>query len=143
MPLPNSSSPEDHLDFIKPNYQRKYANLHYHSEASDEIGCIEVRTWTTESDIMNQYVQKFPKEAKIFLSEVKAANKGLNNQSGMSELRSIMALGKIPEVVMCAMKFIREDYWDSKRRTLHFFRMFPKLMIGNHNRKDSGNVIVK
>jgi hypothetical protein len=141
----SSSSPEwgDPLDISKPNYQKKFANLHYHSEASDEVGCIYVRPETSALDIMNQYFQKFPKEANIFINEVKWANETLKSEKGMSELRTIMTMGKIPEVVMCAMKFIREDYWEDKRRTLSFFRAFPKLMVGNHNRKDHGNVIVK
>ena len=138
------SNPEegDPIDLRKPNYEKKYANLHYHSEATNELGCIEVRPGSTELDIMNQYVRKFPLEAKIFFDEVKWANDTLIAKNGMGEYRTIMSLGKIPEPIMCAMKFIREDYWESKRRTIAFFRMFPKLMVGDHRRKDSGNVII-
>ena len=142
---PSSLSPEGDspIDISKPNYQKKYANLHYHSEATDEIGCIMVRQETDALDIMNQYCQKFPKEANIFFHEVKLANEQLSSNSGMSDMKTIMSLGKVPEVIMCAMKFIREDYWESKNRTIRFFRAFPKLMIGNHNRKETGNVIVR
>ena len=142
---PSSLSPEasDPIDISKPNYQKKYANLHYHSEATDEVGCIQVRQDTTAEDIMNQYVQKFPKEAKIFFQEVKDANSMLASNTAMSNLKTIMSLGKIPEIIMCGMKFIREDYWESKSRTIRFFRAFPKLMIGNHNRKETGNVIIR
>lgn len=141
-----SSSPEpvdSPLDVRKPNYQKQYANLHYQSESTDEIGCIEVRPGTTEEDIMNQYWRKFPKEAQLFLNEVKWANDNLKARSGMSELRSIMSLGKVPEIIMCAMKFIREDYWEDKRRSISFFRKFPKFMVGEHTNKPATGLIIK
>lgn len=140
----SSSNPEsDPIDIRKPNYDRQFANLHYQSEATGELGCIEVRPGFTEENIMSQYCSKFPKEAQLLLEEVKWANQNLKNNSGMSNLRSIMSLGKVPEIVMCAMKFIREDYWESKSRSIRFFRKFPKFMVGDHSNKKATGIIIK
>lgn len=144
----NLSSHEDGnldsvLDLRKPRYDKHFANLHYQSEATNEIGCIEVRPGTTEEQIMDQYWKKFPLEAKMFMEEVRIANQELYSQNGMSEGRRMMSLGKVPEIIMCAMKFIREDYWDDKRRSINFFRKFPKFMVGNHNQKRQGNIIIR
>lgn len=133
----------DPLDFRKPNYGKKTANLNYQSEATGEFGVIEVRPGTTEEQIMDQYVRKFPKECKLFLTELANANASLNAASGMSKEGTMMVMGKIPEVLMCAMKFIREDYWESNARTRAFFRKFPKLMVGDHRVKSTKGVIIK
>lgn len=131
------------IDIRKPNYEKQFANLHYQSESTNEIGCIEVRPGMTEEMIMDQYWRKFPKEAQLFLNEVKWANDTLKSKSGMSDLRSIMSLGKVPEIVMCAMKFIREDYWEDKKRSIAFFRKFPKFMVGDHSVKAATGIIIK
>jgi len=139
-----SSNPEPNpIDIRKPNFDKQFANLHYHSEATEELGCIEIRPGTTEEQIMEQYWRKFPKEAQLFLNEVKWANSNLKNNNGMSELRSIMSLGKVPEIIMCAMKFIREDYWQDKKRSIAFFRKFPKFMVGEHSNKAATGIIIK
>ena len=86
--------PNDPLDVRSPNYNRKFANIHYMSDDTMEKGCIEVRESTTPEDVLFQYKIKFPKECNLFLKEVKESNQELLRTSGMSVLiQSCAAMG--------------------------------------------------
>lgn len=142
--LPPSDTPaEDALSLKKPDFSKKFANIHYQSEATGEYGTIRIRFHTTIEDVFSQYCQFFPKEAKLFLDEIKMRNQSLLNSKGLSLNRSMMTAGSIPEIIMTACKFLYgEDYWEDKKNTLDFLRSNPKLMIGDHSRKNLGNSII-
>lgn len=143
-PLPQSDTPQaDALAMRKPDFSKKYANIHYQSPSTDEYGTIVIRQNTTVEDVLMQYCRYFPKEAKLFRQDVKSANDELISRSGLSENRTMMSLGKIPEIIHTAMKFLEgETYWDDKRNMLDFIRSYPGFMVGEHKRKDSGNIII-
>lgn len=142
--LPHSDKPaEDALALHKPDFSRKYANLHYQSDSTDEYGTITIRPNTTVEDVLTQYCRYFPKEAKLFREDVKSANQELLNRSGLSENRTMMSLGKIPQIIHTAMKFLEgERYWDDKRNMLDFIRSYPGFMVGDHTRKSTGNTLI-
>lgn len=134
--LPPSDTPaEDALGLKKPDFSKKFANIHYQSESTGEYGTILIRFGTTVEDVMTQYCQHFPKEAKLFMEEIKMRNATLANQNGMSEGGRMMALGSIPEIIMTACKFLYgEDFWEDKKNSIAFFHTFPKLHVGQHRR---------
>lgn len=143
---PDSSTPNaDALALRKPDFSKKFANLHYQSETTGEYGTIMIRQHTTVEDVLTQYCRYFPKEAKLFREDIKDANRELDESSGMSQNRSMMSLGKIPEVIHTCMKFLEgERYWDDKRNMLDFIRSHPGFMVGDHSaKKTSGNIIIR
>jgi hypothetical protein len=55
-----------------------------------------------------------------------------------------MSLGKIPELIHTACKFLYgEHYWDDKKNMLDFIRSYPGFMVGDHTQKRHGNIIIK
>lgn len=139
---PNAANPlEDALSMRKPDFSKKFANIHYASEVTDEIGCIVIRDNTTMEDVMRQYCSQFPKEARIFMDDIALEKQKLFNSNGMSANKTMLSLGSIPEIIVTAAKFIYgEHYWEDKRNTLDFFRQNPKLRIG-HTKGPSGTII--
>lgn len=143
---PDSSTPaSDALAMRKPDFSKKFANIHYQSESTGEYGTITIRHNTTVEDVLTQYCRFFPKEAKLFREDVRQANQELTERSGMSQNRSMMSLGKIPEIIHTSMKFLEgERYWDDKRNMLDFIRSYPGFMVGDHGiKKTSGNIIIR
>lgn len=131
----------DPLSIRKPDFTKDIANIHYMSDATQEIGTILFRRGkTTLEDILRQYCRQFPLEAKIFNEEVKSANSQLTASSGMSHGGRLMAIAKIPDIIMTACKYLYgESYWDDKRHTLDFIRSNPGFMVGDHSHKDRGS----
>lgn len=131
------------LDTITPNFNRKTANLHYQSELTGEFATIVIRPNTTEDDVLSQYGQKFPRECAQMINTIQELSKSLNTPTGMSKEGVIMALAKIPEVVFLAMRFIDVEYWEKPGAMLRFVRKYPRFGIGDHSRKDRGNIIIR
>lgn len=140
---PNAATPlEDAMSLRKPDFSKKFANIHYASEITDEVGCIVIREITTMEDVMRQYCQQFPKEAKIFMEDIALEKAKLLNSSGMSKNKTMLSLGSIPEIIVTAAKFIYgEHYWEDKRNTLDFFRQNPKLRLGEKRGPSTGIIV--
>lgn len=139
----NPETPNDALAIKKPDFSKRFANLHYQSESTGEYGTILIRESTTIDDVLLQYCRYFPKEAKLFHDDVIQANSELASRSGLSQNRTMMSLGKIPEIIITACKFLfGENYWDDKKNMLDFLRSHPGFMVGDHTRKSTGNIII-
>lgn len=138
--LPNDDGVDSALDLRKPNYNKDYANLHYETENTGEIGTIVIEPNTTEDDVLRQYAQKFPIEADRFIEEVKYDNANLSKLSGMSNGGRMMSIGRVPEILQCALKFVHgESFGDDKTDWIWFFRRNPKFMLGDHRVKATSN----
>ena len=135
----------DAMALRKPDFTKNQANMHYMSESTGEVGCIVFRRGQTSiEDIFRQYCRQFPLEAKLFAEEVKSVNQQLVNSKGMSIGGRMMSIAKIPDIIMTACKYLYgENYWDDKKNTLDFIRQNPGFMIGDHSRKEHGNIIIK
>lgn len=131
------------LDSVTPNFSKKFANIHYQSELTGEFGTLKIRFNTTEDDVLNQYARLFPKECAHFLAEMKELGQSVINPNGMSQLRMMSSLTKMPELIFMAMKFFDENFWSNKANVLRFVRKYPKFQIGDRSRKSTLGVIIK
>ena len=129
------------LAFRMPDMSKSILNMHIMSDEG-ELATIQLRKGMTAQQLINDYTKTFPKETKKFLEYIRMRNQGLLHESGMSEHKSIMDLGSIPEVIKIGMSFLfGEHYWSKKSNLYGFFRKFPKLMIGSHSKKTTKGVI--
>ncbi len=123
------------LGYTLPDFDKPVLNMHLMSDEG-EIATIQLRKGMTAEQLVDDYTKAFPKETKKFLSYIRMRNQGLLNDTGMSEHKTIMALGSIPETIKIGMAYLYgPDYWRKKSNLYGFFRKFPKLMIGNHKPK--------
>lgn len=133
----------DPINFKKPDFSRPILNMHIISE-ENECKTIQLYKGMTDEELLDDYAKAFPLEFSRFLKEVERENQELQNPTGMSKNKSMMAIAKIPETVWVGMQYLRgEDYWERKGAVLNFVRRFPKLMIGDHTRKTTKGVIIR
>ena len=136
------------LESVIPDNTRFSINMHYQSEATGEFGTLRVNKSMTVEQILDQYARLFPIECQLFIDSIKLANQNLYRPGGMSKEGVMMAIGRIPKIVLIALEFINPDFFmmDSRQGMANFrrfVRAYPKFAIGDHSRKHTLGAIVK
>lgn len=136
------------LESIYPDNSRFSINMHYQSESTGEFGTLRINKKSTIEQILAQYAKLFPIEATAFLEDIKLANQNLYRPGGMSKEGVMMAIGRIPALVLQAIEFVNPDFflYDPKQGIANFrrfVRAYPKFAVGDHSRKLTSGVHVK
>jgi hypothetical protein len=134
------------INSIVPDNTRFSINMHYQSDSTREFATFRINKAMTVEDVLSLYARLCPIECHAFLQEVQLANKSLHRPGGMSSAGIIMALGKVPSIVLMMLEFLDPDFFTGSERIKNFrrfIRAYPKFSIGDHKQGKARGVIIK
>ena len=135
------------LESIFPDNSKFSINMHYQSDSTSEFATFRINKSMSIEHILDLYAKLCPIECEAFLAEVRTANQQLYRPGGMSKEGVLMAIGRIPKIVMMMIEFLDPNFfvWNNGRASrnfIRFVRAFPKFAVGDHSLKPTG-VLVK
>ncbi len=84
----------------------------------------------TDQDIIDRYLQRYPKEAKAFMGEMADYKKNLNNEIGMSKDKTLRIAFKVPFALQVALETKNPKYFSERKSLRKFKTLMPELAIG-------------
>ena len=134
------------LSSMIPDNTRFSINMHYQSELTNEFATFRINKAMLLEDVLKQYAKLCPIECHTFFQTVKEENEQLHRPGGMSKEGIVMAIGKIPSIVLMMIEFIDPEFFTGAEKITNFrkfIRAYPKFSVGDHKRKPTRGVIVK